>query len=327
VRSVNVVSMHVANEELKLEASRSPRVDAGRPSDADLVAVPVRHYGQFLSAGVVLIFIGLLCIAVAHTKNFQFSAVPRYLFDPTVLAGVKTTLELTVLSMALGVTLGVIAAVWKLSTNPVLRWASASYIWFFRGTPAIVQLIFWFNIGIIFPTIRIGLPFTHLTLWQTATNSIITPFTAAIFALGINEGAYVAEIVRAGIISVGKGQLEAAYALGMDSRRAMRRVVLPQAVPVVIPPLGNEFISILKYSALASVIAVPELLGSVENIYSTNLLTLELLVVASIWYIACTTTFSIGQHYLERHFARGRAAVGRSSSRRGTAVAGSETQR
>jgi polar amino acid transport system permease protein len=180
----------------------------------------------------------------------------------------------------------------------------------------LVQLIFWFNLGIIFPHIRLGIPFTDITFWSEPTNNAIRPMTAAILGLGLNEGAYVAEIVRAGIISVGKGQTDAAAALGMRRAAVMRRVVLPQAVPVVIPPMGNEFIGMLKYSALASVIAVEELLGSVERIYSTNLRTLELLVVASIWYLACTTALTIGQHYLERYVGRSRATPQAEARRR-----------
>ncbi|MBA3735859.1 MAG: amino acid ABC transporter permease [Actinobacteria bacterium] len=277
-------------------------------SNADrIVAVPVRHYGRWLGGAAVLLLLLDLGFAVARNKNFKFGLVPHYLFDPVILTGLKTTLELTVIAMAVAIGLGVIAAVFRLSPNPVLKATSGTYIWFFRGTPVLVQLIFWFNLGIIFPRIRLGIPFTDLTLWSAPTNDAIRPLTAAILGLGLNEGAYVAEIVRAGIISVGKGQTDAAAALGMRRSAVMRRVVLPQAVPVVIPPMGNEFIGMLKYSALASVIAVEELLGSVERIYSTNLRTLELLVVASIWYLACTTALTIGQHYLERYVGRSRA--------------------
>jgi polar amino acid transport system permease protein len=271
-----------------------------------IVAVPVRHPGRLVAAAVILVLLVDLAVAVAGNKNFKFSVVPHYLFYPVVLAGLKTTLVLTAVAMALAIALGVIAAVCRLSPNPVLKMVSAAYIWFFRGTPVLVQLIFWFNLGIIFPHITIGIPFTDLTLWSEPINSVITPFTAAVLGLGLNEGAYVAEIVRAGIISVGKGQTDAAYALGMHRTEVMRRIVLPQAVPIVIPPMGNEFIGMLKYSALASVIAVQELLGSVERIYSTNLRTLELLVVASIWYLVCTSVFTVGQHYLERYVGRSR---------------------
>jgi polar amino acid transport system permease protein len=272
-----------------------------------IVAVPVRHYGRWLAGAAVFLLLLDLAFAVARNKNFKFSIVPDYLFDPVILDGLKTTLELTVIAMALAIALGVIAAVFRLSPNPILKATSSAYIWFFRGTPVLVQLIFWFNLGIIFPRIRLGLPFTDIPLWSEPTNDAIRPMTAAILGLGLNEGAYVAEIVRAGIISVGKGQTDAAAALGMRRPTVMRRIVLPQAVPVVIPPMGNEFIGMLKYSALASVIAVEELLGSVERIYSTNLRTLELLVVASIWYLACTSALTIGQHYLERYVGRSRA--------------------
>jgi polar amino acid transport system permease protein len=259
-----------------------------------------------VAGAVVLLLLVDLSLAIARNKSFKFGLVAHYMFDPVVLAGLRTTLELTVISMALAIALGVIAAICRLSPNPVLKLTSGGYIWFFRGTPVLVQLIFWFNLGIIFPNLRLGIPFTHVSFWSEPTNSAIRPMTAAILGLGLNEGAYVAEIVRAGIISVSKGQTDAALALGMRRGAVMRRVVLPQAVPVVIPPMGNEFIGMLKYSALASVIAVPELLGSVEHIYSTNLRTLELLVVASLWYLACTTALTIGQHYLERYVGRSR---------------------
>jgi polar amino acid transport system permease protein len=201
------------------------------------------------------------------------------------------------------------AAVCRLSPNPILKAAAGAYVWFFRGTPVLVQLIFWFNLGIIFPHISLGIPFSGVVFWSRPANALIHPFTAAVLGLGLNEGAYVAEIVRAGILSVNRGQTDAALALGMHRSGVMRRIVLPQAVPIVIPPMGNEFIGMLKYSALASVIAVPELLGSVEHIYSTNLRTLELLVVASIWYLACTTVFSAGQHLLEQRVGRSQRAA------------------
>jgi polar amino acid transport system permease protein len=254
----------------------------------------------------VAIVLADLGLAIARNRNFKFGLVPHYLFDPAVMAGLRMTLELTVISMAVGIVLGVVAAICRLSPNPVLKAVSAGYVWFFRGTPVLVQLIFWFNLGIIFPRLGIGIPFTDVSFWSQPTNSLIGPLTAAVLGLGLNEGAYMAEIVRAGILSVGKGQTEAAYALGMHRSAVMRRIVLPQAVPIVIPPAGNEFIGMLKYSALASVIAVNELLGSVEHIYSSNLRTLELLVVASIWYLVCTTVFTIAQSRLERYAGRSR---------------------
>jgi polar amino acid transport system permease protein len=288
-------------------------IDPVAPSDK-IVAVPVRHYGRMVAAALVAVVVVALVLAVAGNPNFKWSLVPDYLFDPTVMRGLLVTLELTAMSMVVAIVLGVAAAVCRLSPNPVLKSVSAGYVWFFRGTPVLVQLIFWFNLGIIFPHIRLGIPFTDLTLWSRPTNVLITSMTAAVLGLGLNEGAYMAEIVRAGILSVGRGQSEAALALGMNRPLVMRRIVLPQAIPIVIPPAGNEFIGMLKYSALASVIAVSELLGSVEHIYSTNLRTLELLVVASIWYLVCTSVFTIGQHYLERRVGRSRGGTARSAS-------------
>lgn len=290
------MSVHAETPAHELEADR-------------IVAVPVRHWGRVVGAIVVLVIAADLIATVARNKNFGFSVVPHYLFNSVVLEGLKTTLLLTVISMAVAICLGVVSAVCRLSPNPVLKTAAGAYVWFFRGTPVLVQLIFWFNLGIIFPHISLGIPFTGVVVWSRPANDLLHPFVAAVLGLGLNEGAYVAEIVRAGILSVNKGQTDAALALGLHRGAVMRRIVLPQAVPIVIPPMGNEFIGMLKYSALASVIAVPELLGSVEHIYSTNLRTLELLVVASIWYLACTTVFSYGQHLLEQRVGRSRGAT------------------
>lgn len=275
-----------------------------------MVVVPVRHYGRAVAGAAVLLVLLALVVSVARNENLDFAVVAQNMFEPVVLGGVGLTLLLTFVSMAVGILVGVIAAIARLSPNPVLRSVSAGYVWFFRGTPVLVQLIFWFNIGIIFPRLGIGIPFTDVTFWSVPINDVITPLNAAILGLGLNSGAYIAEIIRAGILSVSKGQVDAAYALGMSRRLTMRRIVLPQSVPIVIPPLSNEFIGMLKYSALASVIAVQELLGSVENIYSRNLRVLELLIVASIWYLIITTFFTFIQRLLERRFSRGRALVG-----------------
>jgi polar amino acid transport system permease protein len=184
--------------------------------------------------------------------------------------------------------------------------ASSFYIWFFRGTPVLVQLLFWYNIAALYPKIALGIPFGPAFVHADA-NTLITPFTAAILGLGLNEGAYMAEIVRAGIISVDAGQSDAAQSLGMTRLQTMRRIVLPQAMRVIIPPTGNETISMLKTSSLASVIVVTELLYAAQLIYSVNFKTIPLLIVASIWYIVCTSVLYVGQYYLERHYGRGAA--------------------
>jgi len=215
------------------------------------------------------------------------------------------TLELTVAAMAAGIVLGVLLAVMRLSPNPLVAGASGFYIWLFRGTPVLVQLLFWNFIAALYPEISIGVPFGGPELFSIEANSAITPFVAALLGLGLNEGAYMAEIVRAGILSVDEGQHQAAHSLGMSRLQTMRRIVLPQAMRVIIPPTGNETISMLKTTSLVSVIATTELLYAAQLIYSENYRTIPLLIVASIWYLAMTTVLSIGQWFLERRFGRG----------------------
>jgi polar amino acid transport system permease protein len=222
-----------------------------------------------------------------------------------VLDGLVVTLELTVIAMAIGIAGGVVLAVMRLSPNPLISGASWLYVWFFRGTPVLVQLLFWSFISALYPKISLGIPFGGPELVSGDANRIITPFVAAILGLGLNEAAYMAEIVRAGILSVEEGQNDAAQALGMTRLQTMRRIVLPQAMRVIIPPTGNETISMLKTSSLVSVIAYQELLYSVQLIYAVNFLQIPLLIVASIWYLVITTLLSIGQYYVERRFGRG----------------------
>jgi polar amino acid transport system permease protein len=230
----------------------------------------------------------------------------RFLFNETILEGVRNTVVLAVLAQVAGIVLGVVFAVMRLAKNPVLSTVSWSYIWFFRGTPVLVQLLFWYAaVPQVFATITLAVPFTDVVLFSARTTDVITSFTAAFLGLALNEGAYMAEIVRAGILSVDEGQSEAARALGMTPALNMRRIVLPQAMKVIIPPTGNEFISMLKTTSLASVVIYGELLRRSRDIYSTNLRTLELLLVASVWYLVLTSVATVGQYYLERRFARG----------------------
>jgi polar amino acid transport system permease protein len=274
----------------------------GRPED--IRAVPVRRPGRWIAAAIVLVIAVALVHSAAGNARFEWSVVGNYLFDERVLEGLRVTIELTVIAMAIGIVLGVLLAVMRLSPNPLVSGGSWLYIWFFRGTPVLVQLLFWYNIAALYPKIALGIPFGPAFVHADA-NTLITPFTAAILGLGLNEGAYMAEIVRAGIISVPEGQSDAARSLGMTRLQTMRRIVLPQAMRVIIPPTGNETISMLKTSALASVIAVGDLLYATQVIYSVNFKTIQLLIVASIWYIVCTSVLYVGQYYLERHYGRG----------------------
>jgi polar amino acid transport system permease protein len=273
-------------------------------SPDEIKAIPVRHPGRWIAAGIIVLLLASLAKSMTSNSRFQWGVVGQYFFTSRILHGLLLTLELTVTSMAIGIAIGVLLAVMRLSPNPLVSGASWLYVWFFRGTPVLVQIIFWFYIAALYPRIGVGIPFGPTFAHLNAT-TLITPFVAGMLALGLNEGAYMAEIVRAGIISVDEGQTEAAQALGMSRLLAMRRIVLPQAMRVIIPPTGNETISMLKTTSLVSVIAVTELLYSAQLIYSATYQTIPLLIVASLWYLIVTTVLSIGQVYLEQHFGRG----------------------
>jgi polar amino acid transport system permease protein len=270
----------------------------------EIKAVPVPHPGRWLAGAVVLVLVAMLVHALVTNPRFGWGIIGDYFTSRRVLEGLAITILLTVVAMAIGIVLGVLLAVMRLSANPLLSWSSWVYIWFFRGTPVLVQLLFWFNLAFLYPQISLGVPFGPSFLHADA-NSLVTPLAAAMLGLGLNEGAYMAEIVRAGILSVDHGQVEAAQALGMSKGLTMRRIILPQAMRVIIPPTGNETISMLKTSALASVITVTELLYAVQLIYSVNFKTIPLLIVASIWYLIVTSVLTVGQYYIERHYARG----------------------
>jgi polar amino acid transport system permease protein len=278
--------------------------DALRPRPAAITAVPVRHTGRWVAAVVVLAIAGGIVYTLVTAPNLKWDVVRHYLFHRLILQGVVTTLELTVLAMLIGIILGVVLAVMRLSPNPVMSWVSWIYIWFFRGTPVLVQIFFWFNLALVLPHIGIGIPLTSIHL-QADTNTLVPAFMAATLGLGLNEAAYMAEIVRAGLISVEHGQTEAAQALGMTRSLVMRRIVLPQAMRVIIPPTGNETISMLKTSSLAFVAAVPELFTRSQQIANVTFEVIELAIVASIWYLTMTSILTVGQYYLERYFGRG----------------------
>lgn len=273
-----------------------PTASGTIPTDnpEDIVAVPVRHPWRWVGAVVVVGLLGLLVYAFSQ-GNIDWSVPPKYFLQEQVLVGMRNTLLISVLAQLIGVLLGVLVAVMRQSDNWVLRGVSEFYIWIFRGTPVLVQLMIWYNLSLVFPTV----PLTDIPM-----NTLMTPFTAALLGLGINEGAYMAEIVRSGIQSVDKGQTEAAGALGMSRSHTMRRIVLPQAMRVIIPPTGNEFINMLKTSSLAYSIQYLELLQAAVRIYSNTLQVIEMLITVSAWYLILTTVFSIAQYYLERYYGR-----------------------
>jgi polar amino acid transport system permease protein len=285
----------------------TPPAEVNEPGPPEQIkAVPVRHPGQWVAAAIVALVVVAIARSVATNDRFEWNVVGDYLFDTRVLDGVVKTIELTVLAMVIGIVLGVLLAVMRLSPNRLISSSSWTYIWFFRGTPLLVQIIIWFNFAALYPTLDLGIPFGPSFIHLDA-NQIITPFVAAMLALGLNEGAYMSEVVRAGIISVDEGQTEAAKALGMTRAQTMRRIVLPQSMRVIIPPTGNETISMLKNTSLVAFIAVADLLYSVQLIYAQNYKVIPLLIVASLWYLAITSVLSVGQFFLERYYGRGRS--------------------
>lgn len=257
---------------------------------------------RWLGAAVVAVFLAWIVFQILTNRGFQWSIVGAYLLDPEILAGVRMTCELTVLVMGIGIGIGLILALMKLSGNPVMSLAATGYIWFFRGTPVLVQLVFWYNLASLFPMLSLGVPFGGPKFLSIPSTVAISSFTAALLGLGLNEGAYMAEIVRSGIIAVDQGQTEAAKALGYRPLQTMMVIVLPQAMKSIVPPTGNQVIGMLKYSSLASIVALPELMEAATNIYSRNFETIPLLIVASLWYLGLTTVLSMGQYFIEAYY-------------------------
>ena len=300
------------------------------PTNGDdaLKVVPVRHVGRYFGSAIMIVVIAMLvhtlfskvptgqtsCSTVNGVRSchalvnwrFSWDVVAQYFGSSEMLHGLLVTLELTVISMTIGIVLGVFIAIMRLSPSRLLSTPAWTYTWFFRGTPVYVQILFWFNIAALYPFFSVGIPFVqHWSLFTFNSNSLFTPFTAGFVALGLNEAAYMSEIARSGLIAVDEGQIEAATSIGMTRAQTLRLVILPQAMRVVIPPTGNEIISMLKTTSLVAAISVLELLGTAENIYASNYKVMGMLITASLWYLAVTTVLSAGQFYLERHFAKG----------------------
>ena len=279
------------------------RAETGQPET--IHAVPLRHPGRWAAAAIVVILLGLFVYGAATNTAYEWGTYGRYLFDKRIEKGVWVTIQLTFWAMLLGVVLGVILAVMRLSPNPVLTAVAWLYLWIFRGTPVYVQLVFWGLVTSVYRNVQFGIPwgptFVHYDL-QSA-NPL---FLLAVMGLGLNEAAYMAEIVRAGIGSVGEGQSEAAVALGMTWTQTMRRIVLPQAMRVIIPPTGNELISMLKTTSLVTAVPLTtDLYSRAVQISGVNFRPIPLLLVAATWYLVVTSILMVGQFYLERYYARG----------------------
>lgn len=247
---------------------------------------------------VVVVCLASLLVSVARNPNFQWSVVFHYLFDTSILGGLLTTIELTVLVVAVGLLLGIGIALLHISKNPVLSGIGRGYVWLFRGTPLLVQLIFWFNLSALYPHLTLSFAYGP-SLGSVDTNTVITPFVAALLGLGLHAAGYMAEVVRGGILGVSKTQYEAASALGMSGLVRFRKVIWPQALRLIVPALGNRVISELKDTSLVSVIAIPDLLYSAQLIYSRTYETIPLLIVATLWYLIAVSLLTVFQKMLE----------------------------
>jgi polar amino acid transport system permease protein len=290
--------------------------DAPPSGGADFRDVVTAH-APFRTGRLVLWLVVLLVAAdfiwiCAHNDGFDWPVVGQYFFNPTVISGLYVSLGLTVVGMILGIVMGLVIAIARLSQDRLASGFASLFIWFFRGTPLLVQLIFWYNLSTLFPRIGLSIPFGP-TLIDWDTNSVITPMTAAIVGLALNEAAYMAEIIRAGLLSVDRGQAETAEAFGMTRARALWRIIIPQAMRSIVPPTGNQLISMIKATSLVSVIAMADLLYSVQSIYNSTFQIVPMLLVAVIWYLLITSVLNIGQSYLEAYYSR--------SERRGATAA------
>jgi polar amino acid transport system permease protein len=276
-------------------------------TDAELLAaprVPRRRPGQWLTAAVVLVLGAMLVHTLVTNPRFQWPGVARYFAAPSVLRGLTLTLLLTASVLVAGYVLGIGIAIMRLSGNLVLRTLTFGYVWLLRSVPTLVQLLFWYELASLYPQLSLGIPFGHEFV-SVSTAHLFSGVLAAFVGLTLDVAAFSAEIVRGGILSVESGQHDAARALGLGRWRTLRRIVLPQAMPAIIPASGNLVIGTLKATSIVSVIAVQDLLYSTQLIYNQNFLIIPLLLVATVWYIVLTTVLSVGQFYVERHFARG----------------------
>ena len=281
-----------------------------RDTSDDVVAVPLRHPWRWISGGLATAFLLSFIWAVFSAPSIQHDLVAKFLFDRRILIGMLVTIGVTVLCMLIATILATLLAIMKLSDNPLQRWLATGFIEFFRGTPLLLQIVFWGYLGIIFPQLVLGVPYTDIVFLSGKTSDLIPALVAGVIALSLNEAAYSAEIVRAGILAVDSGQVEAAKSLGMSSPYTMRRIVLPQAMRVIIPPMGNEFIGMLKSTSLLQVIAVAELYTASSTISSANLAQIELLIVSGFWYLVMTTVLGFPQRALEKKYGKGFASVG-----------------
>jgi polar amino acid transport system permease protein len=266
--------------------------------------VPRRRPSRWATGALTLVLAAMLLHTLLTNHRFEWSVVGHYLTDSTVIAGLELTLWLTAATMAAGFILGIALAYVRLWGSPIPRAFAFGYVWLIRSVPLLLQLLFWYELASLYPKLSIGIPFGP-TFATTNTAHLFSGELAAFVTLTLDIAAFSSEVIRGGILSVDQGQTEAAQSLGLSRIRTFRRIVLPQAMPAIVPATGNMLIGTLKSTSLVSVIAVVDLLYSVQLIYNANFQVIPLLLVATAWYLLLTTILSIGQHYIERHYARG----------------------
>lgn len=285
------------------DQNQQPFTPGAKPEP--IKAVPVRHPGRWVGVVIIAVLAAMLVNSLLTNPNWGWALIGEWIFSPPILKGVVVTLVLTFLAMLIGLALGVAIAIMRLSPNPVMSSSAWVFVWVFRGTPVYVQLFLWGSIIALYQNISLGIPFGPEMI-SFDTKTLIPAFVAALLGLGLNEAAYMSEIVRAGILSVDEGQEEAATALGMSRMQTLRHIVLPQAMRVIVPPTGNETISMLKTTSL--VIAIPlttELFFQAQVIGNRLFQPFPMAIMASLWYLALTSVLMVGQYYLERYYAKG----------------------
>ncbi|MGO4189013.1 amino acid ABC transporter permease [Pseudarthrobacter sp. TAF60_1] len=298
---------------VEADPGRRPRTGSGRAGDdappEKIVAIPLRHPWRILVAVVLLIGLAVFVLDAAQRPDYGWADVGKFIFDRRISQAAWVTLSLTVYAMVGAIVIGLVLAIMRLSPNPVLKNIAWLYIWIFRGTPVYVQLVFWGLVSLIYPVFTLGIPF--MEPWVTIPNGIFTNlFITAVIGLALNEAAYMSEIVRAGLLSVDQGQEEAATALALSWGQTMRFVVVPQAMKIIIPPTGNEVISMLKTTSLVAAIPLSiDLYGVSRGISAVTFTPVPLLIVASLWYLLFTSVLMVGQHFIEKRFSRGTGRV------------------
>ncbi|MGZ4663394.1 MAG: amino acid ABC transporter permease [Arthrobacter sp.] len=308
---------------IESEPDGKPRAHGGQDTDdapaEAIVAIPLRHPWRIFIAVVLVLGLAVFVLDAAQRSDYGWPDVGKYIFDRRISQAAWVTLWLTVYAMIGAIVIGLLLAIMRLSPNPVLKSIAWLYIWIFRGTPVYVQLVFWGIVSLIYPVFTLGIPF--MTPWVTIPNSVFTNlFITAVIGLGLNEASYMSEIVRAGLLSVDEGQAEASTALAMSWGQTMRYVVVPQAMRIIIPPTGNEVISMLKTTSLVAAIPLSiDLYGVSRGISAVTFTPVPLLIVASLWYLLFTSVLMVGQHFIEKRFSRG---TGRMTASQGPAEPG-----